>query len=133
LRDKQTERYRDELSDLVVLAIQQPQHAKQRFDVGDRIVSADELLTEISARHPSRDTDDLVIDQELEARPLRVLDQPHDPPLPAKQGVQRVFYSGLPMVAGIENITLANPATPKLRLDEASTRLGISALHGVMR
>jgi hypothetical protein len=111
LRDKQTEGYIDQPRNLIVLAIQHPQHAEQRLDVGDRIVSARELLTEISARHPSRDIDDLVIDHDLEAMPLGVLDQPHNPPLPTKQGMQRVFYSGLPAVAGIENITLASVAT----------------------
>ncbi len=103
MRDKQTERYLDQRSDLVVLVIKQTQHTEQRLDVGDRIVSADELLTEISARHPSSNVDDLAIDADLEAGPMSVLDLPHDPPFPPKQGMQRVFYSGLPMVAGIED------------------------------
>ena len=77
-------------------------------------MSARQVMTQISASHPSRNIDDLLIDHDLEAGPLSILDLPNDPPLPAKQGVQRVFYSGIPVVAGIENITLASVATRKM-------------------
>jgi hypothetical protein len=91
--------------------IQQSQHAQQRLQMGDRIVSASELLTQVSARHPSRDIDDLLIDDDFETGRMSILDLPNDSSFPTKQGMQRVFYSGLPAVAGIENITLASVAT----------------------
>ena len=79
--------------------------------MGDRIVSADELLTQISARHPSRHIDDLLIDDDFETGRMSILDLPNDSSFPTKQGMQRVLYPGLPVVAGIENITLATVAT----------------------
>jgi hypothetical protein len=95
------------------LVIQQTQHAQQRLQKGNRIVAAGELLTQIRASHPSGDTNDLLIDADLEAGRMSVLDLPNDSSFPAKQGMQRVFYPALPVVAGIEDITLASVATSK--------------------
>jgi hypothetical protein len=39
-----------------------------------------------------------------------------------KERVKRVFYSDLPVVAGIKNMTLANPTTLESRRDEAPGR-----------
>jgi len=50
-------------------------------------VSAGESSTQISAGHPLRDIDDLVIDHDFQAGQMSVLDLPNDPPLPAEQGV----------------------------------------------
>ena len=77
-------------------------------------MSAGELPTDIGVRHPSRNIDDPAIDHDLDAGSLRVSDHPHDTPFLAKKGVQRVLYPGLTVVAGIENITLAN-SVPRQR------------------
>jgi len=67
--------------------IQQTQHAQQRLQMRNGIVAAGELLTQISARHPSRDIDDLVIDDNFEAGRMSVLDLPNDSSFSTKQGM----------------------------------------------
>lgn len=67
--------------------IEQSQNLEQRVDPQDGIVSAGKPLTEISARHPLRDIDDLLIDFEFKTTQQRVLHSPHDPSLPSEKGV----------------------------------------------
>jgi hypothetical protein len=72
---------------LRLVLVEQSENLEQRIDLRDWIVSASKPLTEISACHPLRDADDLLIDFEFKTSQQRVSHPPHHPSLPLKKGV----------------------------------------------
>ena len=72
---------------LRLVLIEQSQNLEQRVDLRDGIMSAGKPMTEVSARHPLRDIDDLLIDLEFKTSQQRVSHPPHDPSIAFKKGV----------------------------------------------